>query len=107
MTITLKFNRRSEGMPADTRYTFLVGVSKCDVSRLPIGFLHEFSEENGGLHDHLRLKRKGDYLLLTLWTRGISWTAMRMSTEESDRFFNNLIGFEIGIAVAGCPSRKG
>jgi hypothetical protein len=94
------------------RPTYLIGVSKCEISKLPKDFiewdtLYLDTAEDG--INFYKLPKKGDFLLLTLCTpSSISkgkaypfqiWTTLRRFVPRKESFYMRHIGEQVEIVT--------
>jgi hypothetical protein len=93
------------------RPTYLIGVSKCEISKLPRDFLFwdtMFVDNTKDGADFYKLPKKGDFLLLTLCTPDSYndaahpfhiWTTLRRFVYEKELFYKKHIGERVEIVT--------
>ena len=86
--------------------TYLIGVSKVHIERLPQDFIRYDTAyrgqkvESGGFYTELYpLPEKGTYLLLVLFTYDNVWTTLRKWTPEKEKKYKALVGQEVEIVI--------
>jgi hypothetical protein len=92
------------------RPTYLIGVGKCDISKLPKEFLYwdtlYVDDKLGACH--YKLPTKGDFLLLTLCTPDSYndeahpfqiWTTLRRFHEKKYNYYHSHIGERVKVII--------
>ncbi len=76
--------------------TYLIGMSICDIEKLPKDFLEYDTEYAEGYYP---LPKKGKYMVLTLFTNGILWTTIRRWTPQKESYYRGFIGHDVDIVI--------
>ena len=118
MTVTIKFSHHYAKMPRQfLENTYLVGVSVCDIERLPEQFLawdtfyHGTAEENFKA-SHYPLPRTGRFMVLSLfsWCPELTldaspfpiartWTTIRSWEQAKEDYYRALVGQRVKIEI--------
>jgi len=110
--LSIDFSHHYEKMPAFYTDTRLIGVSVCDISKLPKDFLEwdtRYFENVYGRYENYALPNTGQFIVLTLFSGRPSllmpvkasavWTTIRRWTAEKEAYYRNLIGQKIEIRI--------
>jgi hypothetical protein len=109
--IKIKFSHKYvKNSDVGNRPTYLIGVSKCDISKLPKEFLYWdtlYVDDKLGIC-HYKLPTKGNFLLLTLCTPDsyddeahpfCIWTTLRRWLKSKEDFYRKYIGEQVEIVI--------
>ena len=97
--MTIKFSHVYKKMPPSINLepTYLVGVSVCDIEKLPVEFLvFDTAILSGGAYP---LPKKGKYIVLTLNTGIQTWTTIRRWTHRKYTYYADNLGQLVNVAV--------
>jgi hypothetical protein len=108
----IKFSHRYEKMPTFYTDTRLIGVSVCDISKLPKNFIEwdtRYYESVYGRYVNYALPETGQFIVLTLFSdrpsllmsikASAAWTTIRRWTPEKEAYYRNLIGQKMYINI--------
>lgn len=97
---SIKFSHRYKKMPAHFNETFVTGVRKVQYRDLTQEFIEKDTALEGGGYYHLP---PGELIVIDLWTPTISgehvWQTVRPYNPEKFRFYQSLIGNQVGITI--------
>ena len=103
----VKFSHRFQKMPHDTTFSWLVGVSVCDIALLPDEFIEYDTTYPGGSYP---MPPAGKHIILTIFTRhpaapsfSRAWTTIRTWDAEKETYYRSLIGRRIPIEAPPAP----
>jgi len=98
----VSFSHTYRKMCADvlTEHTYLIGLQKIDIEKLPEGFLKYDSEYSEMGKTGWYELPKGEVLVLLLYTvaNGV-WTTIRSYNEEKYEYYKSLIGERVQIII--------
>jgi hypothetical protein len=110
--IKIKFSHKYvKNSDVGNRPTYLIGVSKCDISKLPRDFLFwdtmyvDNMKDGAGFY---KLPKRGDFILLTLCTPDSYndeahpfhiWTTLRRWLKSKEDFYKKHIGEQVEIFI--------